>query len=30
MSKGIDANKTEESCKCIVCNYYFLKLNFRF
>ena len=31
MSEGIDANKTIESHKCIICNYYyFLKVSFRF
>ena len=31
MSEGIDANKTIDSHKCIICNYYyFLKVSFRF
>ena len=31
MSEGIVVNKTNESHKCIICNYfYFLKVNFRF
>ena len=31
MSEGMDVNKTNESWKCIICNYYyFLKGNFRF
>ena len=31
MSEGIDANKTIESHKCIICNYYyFLKVSVRF
>ena len=28
--KGIDVNKTSESCSCIFCSYYVLKVNFRF
>ena len=31
MSQGAGANKTKESFKCIICNYYyFLKVKFRF
>ena len=31
MSEGSDTNKTNKSCKCIICNcYYFLKVDFRF
>ena len=31
ISEGIDANKTKESNRCIIYNYYyFLKVNFRF
>ena len=31
ISKGIDDNETNDSHKCIICNYYyFLKVNFRF
>ena len=31
VSKGIDVNKTSESCRCIICNYYYIfKVNFRF
>ena len=31
ISERIDINKTNESFKCIICNYcYFLKVNFRF
>ena len=31
VSKRIDVNKTNESCKYIICSYYyFLKVNFRF
>ena len=30
-SKGIDVNKTNQSCKCVICNYpYSLKINFEF
>ena len=30
-SEGSDTNKANNSCKCIICNYYyFLKVNFRF
>ena len=28
--EGIDDNKTNESRRCIICNYYFLKVNFKF
>ena len=28
-SEGIDVNKTNEPCRCIICNYNFLKVNFR-
>ena len=31
MYEGIDVDKTNESCRCIIYNfYYFLKINFRF
>ena len=31
MSEGSDVNKTSESRRCIICNYYyFLKVHFRF
>ena len=31
VSKGIDVNKTNELCRCIICNYYYIfKVNFRF
>ena len=30
ISEGIDDNKTNESRRCIICNYYFLKVNFKF
>ena len=31
MSHGIDVNKTNDSCECIICHYwYFLEINFRF
>lgn len=31
VSEGMDVNKTSESCKCFICNYYyFLKVSLRF
>ena len=31
MSNGIDVNKTNSSCRCVIYKYhYFLKVNFRF
>ena len=31
MSEGIDVNKINQSCRCVICKYYyFLKVNFRF
>ena len=31
VSEGTDTNKTDGSCECIICHYwYFLRINFRF
>ena len=28
MSQGTDFNKTDEPCKCIICNYYYFLIKF--